>query len=153
MPFEPLQTDEKLTGPVSRQPDTDTVMLFGCTHFVFAAIIAYGLGIAPFFLINDQHIGSNLLVSFGIGVGVSRKTFVVGACGYIGGIMAASTFLLLRIQQILLAKDMRDLPQPDFPDSWVWILPVTWTLFALFLALIVVLASRRLHTDPAEDSR
>lgn len=161
MPFEPLKTDEKLAAPLKKPRDTDTVMLFGCTTFVFAAILTYGLGILPFFLIDQQHIGNRLLIGtlIGAGAGVflgffaSRGSFIVGACGYLGGSMAAATFLLLRIQQILLAKDIKDLPQPDFPEIWVWTLPAGWVCLAAIVALLGLLSGRRLHEEGPAQSR
>lgn len=161
MPFEPVQTDEKIPGGGPKEPDMDDQMLFGCTSFVVGSCVAYLLAAWPMFVIQDTHLVVNLAAALGFGLipasiwgaVVTRRTGLPGACGFVGGAMAMAIFLYLRLEQLMLGMVNRNLPQPDYPRSWVWILPIGWVLFAVLLAMILL--PKREFTDekPASGRR
>lgn len=143
MPFEPLQTDEVLEAPAKRERDMDTQMLFGCTSFVGASFITYGLAIWPFFVIDDQHLTSQFLLAAGLGglpalafgVYCARKYGLAGGCGFFGGATAVGIFHFLHLQQLMIGHVNREIPEPEFPESWKWIVPTIWLVVALAMVL------------------
>ncbi len=149
MAFEPLETDEKLDSPSPREKDTDTVMLFGCGGFVLSSLITYGLAIWPFFVFSDTHILGNLIKAsiFGplptllFGAIVTRRFGLSSACGFVGGAMTTAVFLFLRLTEVNLRRNQRDLAQPDYPSSWATIYPVVWLLIAIIVAAVFIRSS------------
>ena len=69
-----------------------------------------------------------------LGAFASRKFELPGACGFVGGSMALSVFLYLRLQEVMLGKGSTDLPHPDYPESWVWVIPLAWLIVSLLIA-------------------
>lgn len=145
MAFEPLQTDEKLDQSVKAERDMDTQMLFGCSSFVFASILVYLLVIIPHLIFTDVYRLATLGLCLAIGLGpalifgavASRRMGLPGACGFVGGGMAAAIFLFLRLREVEIARNSpRDLPQPEYPTMLVWIVPTAWVLVALLVALV-----------------
>lgn len=144
MPFEPLRTDEKVAEKVKGPADMDSVMLFGCTSFVFVSVLSYALGVWPMFVIPETHRLANLGMALGVGllpatilgIVATRKTGLPGACGFVGGAMAIGIFLFLRLEQLMLGYYRNDLPQPEYPKSWMWLVPVAWLVAALIVAII-----------------
>jgi hypothetical protein len=146
MPFEPLKTDEKLSRKQKPAKDMDSLMLAGCTGFVGTSILSYGLAVWPFMVLQETQRAVTLgwgallglLPAAILGVVAARKFNLPGACGFVGGSMAMSVFLYLRLQQVMLAKGSTDLPHPDFPDSWGWAIPLGWLVLSVFLAVIAL---------------
>lgn len=143
MAFEPLQTDEKLEGPVQKQKDMDAAMLFGCSGFVFTSIVGYALSVWPFFLLPETQKLVNLAIAAGIGltpaavlgVVATRKFGLAGACGFVGGSMATGIFLYLRIEQIFIAALARQAPPAEYPRIVTYLLPLGWILLSAILAI------------------
>lgn len=141
MPFEPLRTDERLETPV-RERDFDTHMLFGCGSFVVASFATYALGAWPFFALPNTHLigalgvacAAGLLPALAFGAFASRRAGLAGACGFVGGAMAVAVFLFLRMEQVMMGYDMRDLPLPEYPRTWGWMLPAAWMVAAALVA-------------------
>jgi len=146
MPFEPLRTDEKLPTKQKPPKDMDSVMLTGCTGFVFASLLTYFLGVWPFLAFQDTHLAAimglcallGLVPATVLGIVAARKFELPGACGYVGGAMALSVFLYLRLQQVMLGKSSTDLPRPDYPESWVWAVPLGWLIFSVLVAVLAI---------------
>jgi hypothetical protein len=146
MPFEPLRTDEKLPTKQKAARDMDSVMLTGCTGFVSASLLTYFVGVWPFMAFQDTHLAATLglcalvglLPATLLGVIASRKFELPGACGFVGGSMALSVFLYLRLQQVMLGKSSADLPRPDYPASWVWAIPLGWLVVSILVAVLTV---------------
>lgn len=146
MPFEPLKTDEKLEQKVKRAPDMDTTMLFGCSSFVFVSVFGYAMAIWPMFVIAETFRTANLLIALAAGMIptaifgaiAARKAGLPGACGFLGGAMAAAIFFYLRLEQLMLGLARDDLPKPDYPKSWQWIVPAAWVLAAALIAVVLV---------------
>ncbi len=146
MAFEPLQTDEKLDSPVKRAPDMDSVMLFGCSGFVFTSIGGYILTVWPYLVFQDSERLSRLEVSSLVGMlpaailgtVASRRFGLAGACGFVGGSMASGIFLYLRIEQTFLSSLARQAPKPDYPQILTYLIPLTWIIVSVILALVFV---------------
>lgn len=144
MPFEPLQTDEQLDHVPPRVKDLDSVMLAGCSTFVTTSILGYLLTVWPFFAVADTHLTVNLAVACASGMipaliltlVATRKVGLPGACGGLGGAMASGIFLFLRLDQLMLGLTVRDLPRPDFPPAWAWIVPIAYVVLTLVLGII-----------------
>lgn len=144
MAFEPLETDEKLSGPPVKRRDMDDQMLFGCSGFVLASLLGYGLGVWPFFAIRDIYLLPRLALALGIGLGpmlllafvMARKFGLAGLFGAIGGAMAVAMFLYLRIEQVQLAYLARQSEAPEFPPAMQAVLPIAWVLAVALVALL-----------------
>jgi hypothetical protein len=143
MPFEPIRTDEKIESQVKPPRDMDTHMLVGCWGFAATSLVTYALAVWPHFVFHQVHLKATLGLCFALGLipaGVagamaSRKWGLAAAAGFLGGSMATGVFLFLRLQQAHIIKDATQAPQPDYPESWVWIIPLAWTLVCLLLGL------------------
>lgn len=160
MPFDPLQTDEKLDQPAAKERDFDAQMLAGCTAFVGTSILCYLLGVWPYFVFAESNklvtlalsSGFGLIPSAVLGIVVTRKSGIPGACGFLCGAMAVAIFLFLRLQQVMLALQIKDLPQPEYPASWAWIVPLAWLLTCVVL-LVIFLPKAQFSDEPPEPKR
>ncbi|MBS1704533.1 MAG: hypothetical protein JST40_01555 [Armatimonadetes bacterium] len=149
MPFEPLQTDEKLDAPIKAEPDFDQVMLKGCSFFVVASLMSYFLAIWPWIAVKSPEKLGGFFLAVGLGFGTSgifgaycaHKSGLPGASGYLGGGLASAVFLHLRLKSLALGYDMREIPKPEFPLDWVWMAPVVWVLATLLVAAVFLLKS------------
>lgn len=159
MAFDPLQTDEKLDKGIKKQPDFDSQMLAGCTAFVGTSVLSYLLAVWPFFILPDMNRVVVLAADFGLGfvpfagLGIysTRKAALPGACGFLGGALATAVFLSLRLQQVMLGLKLRDLPQPEYPPSFVWLVPVAWLLLTLCI-IAIFLQKGGLSDEPQEQA-
>lgn len=144
MPFEPLQTDEKLPEPPKQQRDMDTQMMLGCSTFGIVAGLGLALAAWPHFVITDtQHLDSLVrasamgLVPAGlVGIVATRRLGLPGACGFVGGALVTAVFLYLRLTQVLLTRYGNPSELPDYPTSWSWMAPIAWVLFCAGLAVV-----------------
>lgn len=122
----------------------DTQMLFGCTSFVGASFIAYGLAIWPFFVIADQHLTTQFILALALGglpalifgAVSARKYGLAGGCGFFGGATAIAIFLFLHLQQLMIGYVNREIPRPEYPESWKWIIPAIWLIVSLVAILV-----------------
>jgi hypothetical protein len=136
--FEPLQTDEKLDRPVKPGPTFDTQMLIGCGSFVVTSFFTYALAVWPWLAFPLTHqvatlawaIGLGLVPACVMGAVATRRAGLAGACGFLGGIMASAVFVHLRVDQHMLGRVVRDLPLPEYPTNWKYLLPAAYVLFA-----------------------
>ncbi len=143
MAFEPLNTDEKVVGPKSRVRDMDSQMLLGCSGFLVAALGGYVLAIWPFFVFADTGKLRMLAISCAAGLLpaailaalASRRFGLAGACGSVGGAMAASMFLYLRLDQIFLAWIIRQRTEPEYPVLMKALIPIAWILVILLIGM------------------
>jgi len=146
MAFEPLKTDEKIEGPIQKQPDMDSAMLFGCTGFVFTSIAGYLLSVWPFLVLPDTEKISKLAIAVGVGlipaavlgVFATRKFALAGACGFVGGSLSTGIFLYLRLEQVFISATARQAPAPDYPQVMMYVVPLGWILASAILALIAL---------------
>lgn len=146
MPFEPLRTDEKIEGPPPKERDMDSQMLFGCSAFVAMSLMSYFLAVWPFFVLPDTHLLLGLAVScaagmvpaLAFGAFGTRKFGLAGMCGHLGGAMATAVFLFLRLEQMMLGNTVQQLPRPEYPSSWVWMVPTVYVLAALLLGIVLL---------------
>lgn len=148
MPFEPLRTDEPIAGPKAKVRDFDSQMIAGCSGFVATSVITYGLAVAPHFAFVDTYRLNVLILACAAGMipawlwggFATRKFGLAGAAGFVGGSLAAAIFFLLNLKRILLREGLKDLPQPEFPASWQYLVP---GVFLLCTFLVVAFTLRR----------
>lgn len=134
-------TDEKLDKAVKRGPDLDTVMLFGCSGFMIVALAVWAMVVWPFFVFQDTYSLASLRLCLLIGLipasligAFATRAFGLStAAGFLGGLICSATFLYLRLQQVVAFRGIPEAPQPEFPDLWVWLIPLGWFLFGLLL--------------------
>ena len=143
MAFEPLNTDEKLEGPIKKERDMDTHMLIGCSGFLIAAIGGYLLGVWPYVAIQNTYAMSNLLTAaalaslpqWTLGCIVTRRFGISGACGFVAGSVCVGIFLYLRLQQLFISARIQQSPTPEFPEGFVYMVPLLGFLLAAFLSI------------------
>jgi branched-subunit amino acid transport protein AzlD len=143
MPFEPLDTDEKIeAGYPRRKRDLETQLLGGCMVVLVGSLITYALVIWPWFTFKEYEIsGLEKMAVFGgvpasiFGVVVIRKLDAAGLAAFMGGAMAAGVFVFLRLQQSNLGRYAQDLPMPEFPERWVMLVPLGWLAWIILVAL------------------
>lgn len=151
MPFEPLRTDEKLDREAERPRDMDAHMIAGCAGFVATSLSAYFLALWPQLVFHQGYqlatlaaaTGFGLIPACVLGAFAARRFGLPGACGFLGGIMAYAVFLHLRIQQFLAARGSRDLPQPEYPDEFQWMVPMLALMLAVLVAALSLPKSER----------
>ena len=169
MPFEPINTDEKLEGrPNSRKPKTDfeRQLMSGCMVILVCCFLVYGLSVWPWFVAGEEspfktYTVQGLINALAIGCGSASviglfatiKFKLAGGAGFMGGSFAGGVFMFLRLQQIMLGKGHNDLPQPEFPERWMYLVPLAWVL--LTVALVAIFMPKELEDHPAspEDSQ
>lgn len=146
MAIEPLKTDEPFVGNESKPPDIDAQMLTGCSGFLISSVVGYLLAVWPFIVIPEIQTLNKLFLAglLGgipngiLGLYISRTRGLAGACGFVAGAMAMGVFLYLRIQQIFLAYHARQAPPPEYPEMFSWLIPLTWIMVCLLLAVLIL---------------
>jgi hypothetical protein len=134
-------TDEKVAKPIRRARDLDTVMLFGCSGFVLVCLVSWALVVWPHFLFSDtQNLSTlELCAALGLvpatlfGAAATRIFGLPAAAGFLGGSICAATFLYLRLQQVVAFRGVPNVPQPQYPDAWVWLMPLGWIVAVLIV--------------------
>ncbi len=144
MPFEPLKTDEPNEGHSPATPEFEKQLMSGCTVILTGCFVVYFLVIWPWIVFLDTHTMAGLTKSltFGLipatllGILLLIKFNIAGASGFVGGIFASAVFVFLRLQQFMLAEGHNDLPQPEYPSSWVIFIPIAMVFLAVGLSAI-----------------
>ncbi len=146
MAFEPLQTDEKIEGPIVKKKDFDGQMLVGCSAFLIASIVGYLLAVWPFLVIQDIE----KLSKFGLAGGLAgipwmlwlaitaRKGGLPAACGGLGGAMAIAVFLYIRLQQPFLAWRSQQVEKPEYPEGFITLIPIAIPIIAIIIGLTMM---------------
>jgi hypothetical protein len=145
MPFEPLRTDEKTEGKKFKAHDMDALMLSGCSGFVGCSLITFFLGVWPFLLLgSNEPVEPKLLWAFPIGLipalaagGYGSRRFgLAAACGFIGGSMALTVFMLLISQRLTLAIFFASGDRHYYAPNLVYLIPVLWLVLAALMAYL-----------------
>lgn len=148
-------TDEKLESPYPRKRDMDSRYLTGCLTIAFLSLLFYFMLAWPFFVF-PAHLRSGLLM---IGLLGALPVLVLGgslvrivgleaATALAGGSFAGAIFAYLRLDSLMLGKlgDVQDLPPPNYPDSWAWLLPLAWCL-AVAASVLLLLPKREIQDE------
>lgn len=146
MPFEPLRTDEPREGPKTKERDIDSQMLAGCTTFVSVSLLSYVLAVWPHFMFQNTHELKTLGLASALGLlpasilgGYSVwKWGLAAAGGFVSGSLATAIFLMLRLKQVVMMEGIKDLPQPEYPQSWQYLVPGAWMLVVVTLTALLI---------------
>jgi hypothetical protein len=142
MPFDPIRTDEKLKKPVKKKTDFEAHLMTGCMVICISSFLVLGIAVWPFFSFEEHTVeGLKMISLFGLlpavlfGGIVTWKFGLAGSSGMIGGAMTASIFMYLKLAQTALGKQVVDLPAPEYPVRWAWLLPLSFLLAAVTIGL------------------
>ncbi len=151
------KTDEKIETPYPRKRDMDSRFLTGCFTIAILSIVFYAMLAWPFFAFQ-AHLKSGLvqiglfgaLPTLVLGGTLIRRLGLEAATALAGGSFAGAIFAYLRLDSLMLGKlaDVQDLPPPDYPEAWAWLIPVGWCL--VVAATVLLLLPRRETQDEAQ---
>jgi hypothetical protein len=117
----------------------------GCATIVVLSFTTYGLVVWPFFVMPEYTIfGLLTIIVLGMapatvfGALAVRRAGLAGAAGFFGGAMASAVFIFLRLQQTQLGRLSYELPDPEYPAAWGWMLPLAWFLFSGGIAAVLL---------------
>jgi hypothetical protein len=67
---------------------------------------------------------------------------------FIGGSLAAGVFAFLHLGNLSLGAyaDVEGMPAPDYPSSWVWLIPLAWC-FAVGSVVFLLLPKRETEDE------
>lgn len=158
MPFEPLDTDERIGHAKRRGPELETRLAIGCVGFVVVAFVAAGIFMLPFIAWPQVADARRLYLNLGIaaafagafGIGASRRFGLAAAGGFVSGALASALFLYIRLGHFDMGRGIEDLPQPEWPSTFVWLIPAATALFG---ALVAVLGLKSSELQIGEDSQ
>ena len=143
MPTDGLGTDEELSQAPPKNKEFEAQLMSGCSTIGVVSVITYFMTIWPFAVYPEYSIvGLLKIIGFGIlpasilGAIAARRFALAGASGFFGGAMAAAVFIHLRLQQTMLGNYARDIPKPDYPESFAFMLPLLWFVWSGALAWI-----------------
>lgn len=144
MPFEPLKTDEPSATPGRRSSsDLDSRLLKGCLTIGIGAIVLFSVIVLPWLFADVSQL-RGLGVALAIGGGVSlilgavamRTQGWAGMSAFLGGGLSGAVFMALRLLSQFAGKNSPTLVQPEYPQWWVWALPLVWTVLCVAWCLI-----------------
>lgn len=148
-------TDERIESAAKKKPDMDSRFLAGCLTIALLSLGFWLLASWPFFVF-PVHTKAGLLQTFWFG---ALPTLVVGgvlirikgleaATALVGGALAAGVFVYLHLGNVSLGQfaDSQDLPPPDYPASWVWLLPLAWC-FAVGSTVFLLLPKKETEDE------
>ncbi len=146
MAFEPLNTDEKIDGPIEKKADFDAQMLAGCGAFLVASIGGYAIAVWPFLAFQDIEKLNRFILAGGLS-GIpwiiwiaitTRKAGLAAACGGLGGALAISVFMFLRLQQPFIAWRAQQTDKPEYPEGFITLIPVAVPIIAIIIGLTFI---------------
>jgi hypothetical protein len=146
MPIEPITTDEKIDGPAAKKKkDFEAHLMGGCMVIVISSVLVFGMSIWPFIPFPEYSVqGLKQIALFGavpalvFAAIVSFRFGLAGGAGSVGGALAATIFIFLDLQQTMLGHMTVDLPEPEYPERWVWMVPLGYVLAFVVVALVCV---------------
>ncbi len=133
----------------------DAVMLAGCSGFIIAAFLTYGLAIWPFFVFPEIYLvktlatcgALGLLPSMIVGLVMSKRMSLPAAAGWVGGALATAIFLYLRLDQLTALRNSNLPGEPEYPGNWAVIIPLTWLVINVSLAAWMVRGALNVDGD------
>lgn len=127
--------------------DIAVIVLLNVLSFVARSLgwknLLEGISLKQAFLIvNEGYLFNNLIPRSGEVV----RTLLVGGLSNISAFQAASSILVERSLDVIIAAAMFLVTLP-FVVEMTWIKPIAWTLFILFVAMIVILMILARNSD------
>ncbi|MCU0315642.1 MAG: hypothetical protein MUC92_03515 [Fimbriimonadaceae bacterium] len=151
MGFEPLKTDEKIPPTNKPKSDFEAQLMSGCSVIVVVAFLTYFLTAWPWFVFPLYTLtGLQTAIVAGCGTsvvlgGISCFRFrIAGASGFLGGALAAGVFIFLVLNEVGKGRVSQDLPRPEYPERWQWMVPL---LFVVACVLVAILLTRKEKTE------
>lgn len=149
MPFDPLNTDERVDHSVKRGPELETRLAVGCFGFSVIAFVGAGLYMLPFVVWPQvaaadrlyQNLGLSAVAAGAFGLVATRRFGIAAAGGFFSASLSSALFLYIRLGQFDMGRGIENLPQPEWPRVFVWLIPLAMVFFG---ALVAVLG---LHTS------
>lgn len=116
-----------------RTHQMDQAMLGGCFTIGILAVLCHLLTIWPFFIFAEHTItGLQRIFMVGglpvliLGLLASWRFSFAGYSGFVGGAVASAAFMYLRLDQTFLGAISPNLPAPEYPERWKWMIPLAW---------------------------
>ncbi len=133
----------------------DAVMLAGCSGFIIAAFLTYGLAISPCFLGPAIEMVQTLATlgalgeppCLNVGLVMSKRMSLPAAAGWVGGALATAIFLYLRLDQLTALRNSNLPGEPEYPGNWAVIIPLTWLVINVSLAAWMVRGALNVDGD------
>lgn len=158
MGFEPLQTDEKLYSRVEGQKEFEAQMMGGCTTIGLGSVAVFALCAWPWFVVQEYRVAGlqtwlmlGALPALALGAALSRLFGLAGASGFVGGSLISAVFVFLRLDQSMMRNLIPDVPRPDYPDIWKYLVPLIWILVSMVVAGLLV-PSKEFRTENVPDN-
>jgi hypothetical protein len=133
----------------------DSRFLAGCLTIALLSLMFWAMLVWPFFAF-PVHLKAGLLQalyfgglpSMAVGALLVRKMGLEAATAFAGGSFAGGVFVYLHLANLSLGKygDTQELPAPDYPDSWAWLVPIAWCL-AVAAAVFILLPKRETEDE------
>lgn len=144
MPFDPLDTDEKLDKPVRRRKTSfEGELARGFFLIIMMSIGVFIWGWIPFFLLGDYTkagIFGTMLIGWlpllGVGALLIRKFGAAGLSGFLGGSLPLTVFYYLTLAKTQLRNGVDNVAQLEFDPVMVYLLPGAWLALSLTIGLI-----------------
>ena len=123
----------------------DSTFLTGCFTVAVLSLLIWGLAAWPFFVF-DMHLKeglvsaalAGLLPALAVGTFAVIKGGMTGVTGFAGGGFAVGLFAFLQLENIMIGRfgGVEDLPEPNYPHFWAWLMPLIWCLLMIVLILV-----------------
>lgn len=144
-------------GHNNANQNIEAQMLTGCFVFVWYSVGCLALTIWPFFvwLRSDRLVSLLSALALGlipaalVGAYGSRRIGIPAGAGFVASAMATGIFQYIRLNEMFLGARAKRIPQPDYPETLVWLLPLCWTV----LAFLVALATLKPGAIPSDGER
>jgi len=139
---------------LKRTPDLETLMTRGAIVFAISSLGGFALTVWPYFVWTEHYRFSQLALCGVLGFVptlilaalATRRFGLPASVGFFACSLAMGVFLYVRLWQMMLAWEAQRIPQPDYPQAFLWLLPLAWVLL---ISATVAAASPVSTNDPS----
>lgn len=133
------------SGKGQTASDLDKELLSGCLVTSLICFVLLAVGVwpdifwGPMFTWADlgRAAGLGLLPCIVLGIFAVRRFSYSGVTGFVGASAGVSLYWYLRLLHVATAGIDDLLPPKEYPDSFVWLVPVTFVVLATAIAMLV----------------